>query len=127
MAREVEQIFCTSNPLTGQQKQHLSELVGAIRQQLNRSFSLAPSARITIVAEDSAILAEVTNFLTPWGIEVTTLADPLQFWATRSATSPDLLILDVAMSGISGLELCQIVRKDFHRVQLPVLLNSEAI
>ena len=126
LAREVEQIFCTSNPLTSKQKQHLSELVGAIRQQLNRSFSLAPSAKITIVAEDSAILAEVTNFLTPWGIEVTTLADPLQFWATRSAaTSPDLLILDVAMSGISGLELCQIVRKDFHRVQLPVLLLTD--
>lgn len=52
---------------------------------------------------------------------MTTLAEPQQFWDVLEASSPDLLILDIAMPQISGLELCQIVRADARWSDLPIL------
>jgi len=124
-ARIIEEIFHNSTSLNYQQKEHLSELVGSIRQELNRAFALAPYAKVTIFDEDPAILREVTNFLQPWGVEITSFRDAGEFRATFPANCPDLLILNVTMSPTSGLELCQIVRRDFHRVKLPVLLLTD--
>lgn len=62
--------------------------------------------------------------LQPWGFQVTTLADSSQFWQYLEATIPDLLLLDVAMPGFSGIELCQVVKSDPRWSRLPVLLLS---
>jgi len=57
--------------------------------------------------------------LTPWGLAVITLDDPRRFWETL-VSSPELLILDINMPHLSGIELCQIVR-DSRWSGLPVL------
>ncbi len=78
-------------------------------------------ARVMVVDDDPQILATLRSLLEPWGLKVTTLDDPRQFWATLAAFSPELLILDVEMPHLSGIELCQVVRNDLHWGGLPIV------
>jgi DNA-binding response OmpR family regulator len=78
--------------------------------------------KVLIVDDDSAMLAYLSALLTPWGLEVITLAEPQRFWETIVATSPNLVILDLEMPQIGGLELCQVVRQDAQRADLPILV-----
>jgi DNA-binding response OmpR family regulator len=75
-----------------------------------------------VVDDDPSILTAIQHLLQPWGLRVTTLADPQQFWPTLVATQPDLLILDILMPEINGIELCQIVRSDTRWSELPILV-----
>ena len=59
--------------------------------------------------------------LEPWGIRMTGLDDPLRFWEVLRSVVPDLLILDVDMPKISGIELCQAIRIDCDWQELPIL------
>lgn len=79
------------------------------------------SARILIVDDDPQLLAGLRQILEPWGMQVTTLDDPRRFWDWLAAAAPDLLILDIEMPHLSGIELCQAVRADLTWSGLPVL------
>ncbi|QFS50371.1 response regulator [Nostoc sphaeroides] len=80
--------------------------------------------KVMILDDDQDWLHTLPTLLKPWGFQVTTLADPQQFWTILEAVSPDALILDVNMPQISGFELCQILRSDPHWQRLPVLFLS---
>jgi DNA-binding response OmpR family regulator len=60
--------------------------------------------------------------LTPWGLEVVTLTEPQRFWEVLITTSPNLVVLDLEMPLVSGLELCQVVRQDSQWGDLPILV-----
>lgn len=77
--------------------------------------------KILAVDDDPLILKALRHILEPWGMEVFTLADPLKFWSTLETVTPDLLILDLEMPHINGLELCQVVRNDRRWTELPIL------
>jgi DNA-binding response OmpR family regulator len=63
----------------------------------------------------------LTALLSPWGIAVTTLAEPSRFWETLEASVPDLLILDLDMPQYDGIELCRAVRTDKRWATLPIM------
>ncbi|MGC9528583.1 MAG: response regulator [Limnospira sp.] len=81
----------------------------------------ATDTRVMIVDDDPAMLATISTFLQPWGIQTVTLDDPRQFWETLEATVPHLLVLDIEMPHLNGIELCQIVRNDPRWQGVPVL------
>lgn len=81
----------------------------------------AAKQRVMVIDDDPQILATLKGFLEPWGLSVTTLNDPQRFWETLESCSPDLLILDMKMSALSGVELCQIIRNDSHWGHLPII------
>ena len=54
-------------------------------------------------------------------MKLTTLESPSNFWQMLQLTKPDLVILDVEMPEINGIELCQILRSDPDWQELPVL------
>ncbi len=85
----------------------------------------AAKQRVMIVDDDLQILTTLKGFLEPWGLNVTALDDPQQFWETLESCSPDLLILDVRMASFSGIELCQIVRNDSRWGRLPIILLTD--
>jgi DNA-binding response OmpR family regulator len=87
-----------------------------------RTVPQRSTAKVLIIDDDPAILALLSSMLTPWGLETVTLNDPQQFWEVLVTTSPDLLLLDLEMPGVSGLELCQVVRQDAQRGDLPILV-----
>jgi diguanylate cyclase (GGDEF)-like protein len=96
-----------------------AQVLEAVSQVLQRSRTAA--ARILVVDDDPHILTALHTLLKPWGLKISTLDNPLEFWNTLEAGSPDLLILDVEMPHISGIELCQVVRNDLRWSRLPVL------
>lgn len=80
-----------------------------------------PEAKVLATDDDELLLAAIAQFLDPWGIELHTLDDPRLFWETLESTAPDLLILDVDMPNINGIELCQVVRNDRTWQGLPII------
>jgi diguanylate cyclase (GGDEF)-like protein len=81
----------------------------------------AEDARILAVDDDPLILAFLRSLLEPRGLRVATLEDPLQFWEQLEVFAPDLLLLDVDMPCLSGIELCRVVRNDPRWAETPIL------
>ena len=81
-------------------------------------------AKIMIVDDDPQVLWALEIALKPWGFQLTTLDDPKRFWDLLSTTNPDLLVLDLEMPEINGIELCQVLRSDRRWQKLPVLFLS---
>jgi DNA-binding response OmpR family regulator/HPt (histidine-containing phosphotransfer) domain-containing protein len=86
--------------------------------------SLEQNTRVMIVDDDQRWLKTLPNLLKPWGFKITTLAEPLQFWTVLQSVTPDLLVLDVNMPDVNGLELCQALRHDPHWQRLPIVFLS---
>ena len=80
--------------------------------------------KVMIVDDDVDCLRSLTQLLKPWGFQMTTLADPQEFWTVLRSVLPDILILDINMPSINGFELCQSLRSDLHWQRLPVLFLS---
>ncbi|MGB3651416.1 MAG: response regulator [Rivularia sp. (in: cyanobacteria)] len=78
-------------------------------------------ATVLAVDDDPKVLEVLQNLLKHWGITVKTLSDPHKFWETLEEIQPDLLILDVEMPSVSGIELCNEVRNHSRWSELPVL------
>ncbi len=76
---------------------------------------------ILVVDDDPKVSAILQAMLAPWGLKVTTLSDPQQFWTVVNAVQPNLLILDVEMPDIDGLELCRRVRNHPDWSKLPII------
>ena len=76
---------------------------------------------ILAVDDDPKILELLQVLLSPWGLKVHTLDNPKNFWEVLEATKPHLLILDVEMPEINGIELCQVVRNDPYWGDLPIV------
>ncbi|MFP4009884.1 MAG: response regulator [Spirulinaceae cyanobacterium] len=82
------------------------------------------TATLLIVDDDPQLLDYLATVLKPWGFNVVLLDNPQQFWQTLEKTQPDLLMLDIFMPEVNGIELCQVVRNDWQWSELPVLMLS---
>jgi diguanylate cyclase (GGDEF)-like protein len=97
----------------------LAQVLKAVAQAAQQAE--AAKQRVMIVDRDPQILATLKGLLEPWGLGVTTLNDPQQFWETLESCSPALLILEMNMPILSGTDLCQIVRNDSRWGSLPII------
>ncbi|MFB2833395.1 response regulator [Floridanema evergladense] len=79
-------------------------------------------AKVLIVDDDPTVLTNLKALLQPWGLEVFTLSEPQNFWEVLIATMPNLVVLDLEMPLVSGLELCQVIRQDSQWGDLPILV-----
>jgi diguanylate cyclase (GGDEF)-like protein len=91
-----------------------------------------PEAKVMVLDDDRLILRLVRTLLEPWGLQVTTLNDSTEFWNELEKLEPDLLIMDVQMPDVDGIELCQMVRDNSRWAPLPILFltgdrNTETI
>lgn len=80
-----------------------------------------PPLKVLAIDDDGAILATLQTMLSRWGIEPLTLSDPLQVWSVLEQEVPDLLILDVDMPNLNGLDLCKLIRNHDTWNGLPIL------
>ncbi len=83
--------------------------------------SIADNINVMVVDDDLDWLRALPKLLAPWGLKLTTLADPQQFWMILQSVRPDVLILDLKMPEINGFELCQVLRSDPSWQHLPIL------
>lgn len=96
-----------------------SQVLQAVAEVLQQSNPI--DAKMLAVDDDPQTLAALKALLEPQGIQLTCLEDPTQFWETLKSIQPDLLILDINMPGLNGLDLCQSVRRDFQWNWLPIV------
>ncbi len=82
------------------------------------------TVNVMIVDDDLDWLRTLPKLLQPWGLKVSTLADPQHLWTVLQVVQPDALILDLNMPEINGLELCQVLRSDPLWQHLPILFLS---
>lgn len=78
-------------------------------------------ATILAVDDDPHILAALRAIIEPRDIALTTLDDPLRFWQVLEEVVPELIILDIDMPHVTGLELCRVIRSDPRWSGVPVL------
>ncbi|MGI0487334.1 response regulator [Pantanalinema rosaneae CENA516] len=100
----------------------LPQVLDAVHDTLKQRQS--PEIKVLAVDDDQTILDLLQQFLPRWGIRPLTLSDPRQVWNLLETESPDLLILDVDMPYINGVELCRVIRNDTAWGGLPILFLS---
>jgi DNA-binding response OmpR family regulator len=96
---------------------------------MEADFALAASidpegkmATVLLAEDDADIRLLVTLKLTQAGHQVRGFGDGLSAAADARAHPPDLAVLDIMMPGMSGLEVCQELRKDPATARIPVIL-----
>ena len=77
--------------------------------------------RILIADDDPSILMLISDVLTDAGIQVRTVASGEETLHTVGEETFSLIILDIMMKGISGLEVCAAIRD---KVSCPILFLS---
>ncbi len=79
-------------------------------------------ATVLLAEDDADIRLLVTFKLTQVGYQVRAFGDGLSAIADAREHPPDLAVLDVMMPGMSGLEVCQELRKDPATANIPVII-----
>jgi two-component system OmpR family response regulator len=75
-----------------------------------------------LMIEDDLELAEIlTEYLEQFDIQVTTAEDPFMGLSTLSVEPFDLIILDLTLPGIDGLDVCKEIRKKY---SIPIIISS---
>lgn len=80
------------------------------------------TARVLLIEDEPNISEAIRFILSRDGCEVTALADGLGAIAAVQADKPDLVILDLMLPGLSGLEILTQLRADPATQALPVLM-----
>lgn len=84
----------------------------------------ADSRRVLIVDDNQKILDLLVELLSAEGYEAMSATDGSEALAHVRAFEPDLIISDVVMPGIGGIELCRLLREDVDTANIPILLIS---
>jgi two-component system phosphate regulon response regulator PhoB len=80
--------------------------------------------RVLVVDDESDVTELLQYRLEQEGYRVATLNDPLGFVVKVREFEPDLMLLDVMMPELSGIQLCRIVRADPSMKDIPVIFLS---
>jgi diguanylate cyclase (GGDEF)-like protein len=94
----------------------------AVQQLVNGARQARP--RALIVDDDPSFLEGIQALLHEEKFETHGLTDPWHFLEEVERSRPDIVLLDAVMPGLSGFELCRIIRSTPGLQELPVLLMT---
>lgn len=80
------------------------------------------SRHVLVVDDDPLILEVLRTVLDLEDLEVTTATDGESALALLASRRPQVVVLDVMMPGMDGLEVCRRIKGDPSTVDLPVVL-----
>ncbi|MCL8015812.1 response regulator transcription factor [Streptomyces sp. AS02] len=80
---------------------------------------------VLLAEDDRAIRNALERALTLEGYRVTAVADGVEALAQAHRTPPDVLVLDVMMPGIDGLQVCRVLRAEGDRT--PILMLTALV
>jgi DNA-binding response OmpR family regulator len=85
-------------------------------------MTAASPSRVLIAEDDSDIGALLAHYLRKAGFETTLLASGREVMPELRRQLPDLVILDLMMPGLSGLEVCRAIRGDASTAAIPIIM-----
>ena len=88
------------------------------------STSTSDRGRVLIVDDDQRVLELLVDLLELEGYEVATASDGAEGFELAHSCAPDVVISDVVMPRVNGLELCRRLKHDPQTASIPVLLIS---
>ncbi|MEU7431969.1 response regulator transcription factor [Streptomyces sioyaensis] len=80
---------------------------------------------VLLAEDDRPIRTALERALTLEGYQVTAVADGIQALAAAHRERPDVILLDVMMPGIDGLQVCQVLRAEQDRT--PILMLTARV
>ena len=96
-----------------------AQIFDVLRDALVVSHDELPT--IVAVDDDPTVLSLLTGLLEPVGAHVVRCSEPLRALSFLVEYAPDLVMLDVDMPGLNGIELCRVLRNDPRWAAVPIL------
>ncbi len=84
--------------------------------------TLVVKARILVVEDEPEALELLRFNLEQAGLDVVEAVDGAQALKQARAASPDLIILDLMIPEVDGLEVCKLLRRDPARSAIPIIM-----
>ncbi len=85
------------------------------------SGQMSAESHILVVEDDTGTRTLLTRFLQENGFRATGVRDGVEMWEALDGMVVDLILLDVMLPGVSGLDLCRAIRR---RGSMPVIMVS---
>ena len=79
-------------------------------------------SRILVIEDDKDIAALIGHFIEKSGYGAQIVADGGRALAIARETPPDLVILDLMLPGLNGLEVCRALRGDNRTASVPIIM-----
>jgi DNA-binding response OmpR family regulator len=79
-------------------------------------------ARILVAEDDPDIASLLAHYLQRAGFEADMVASGRDVLPRIKKAPPDLLLLDIMLPGLDGLEVCRAVRSDEHTAAIPIIM-----
>jgi len=101
-----------------------------LQSAFGRLYAIAQAdrKRVLVVDDDPVLSGFVRTILGNEGIYVETLETPITILEKLSEFRPDLVILDVMMPGLSGYDVCRIIRaSEFSEVPVLFLTSKSSV
>ena len=80
--------------------------------------------KILIIDDDITITELMKALVKMEGHEPTTVNDSMQAMEVAQSFSPDLITLDLMMPGLTGFELCELMKNDPKFARVPIVIVS---
>lgn len=85
---------------------------------------MAPQRKVLLVDDSELALSTVTGVLQDAGYDVRSTSDVSALDTVLGDWRPDLILTDVNMPGISGVDLCRKLKSSYETAHVPVVLFS---
>ncbi len=80
--------------------------------------------RILIVDDDEDLLSVVKSLLHKKGFSVSVYSDWDNAWEAIKSYDPQLILLDVFLNGVDGLEICKRLKTSTYTRHIPIIIFS---
>lgn len=95
---------------------------GSTSRALTRQPAAARTLRVLVVDDSITTRTLEKNILEAVGFEVHVAIDGVEAWSRLMEIEPDVVISDVEMPNMNGLELARTIKESSHTAHLPVIL-----
>src|SRR5256885_10786785 len=83
---------------------------------------MSPVTRVLVVEDDPDIAQLVAHYLDKSGFSVDVLANGRDALTSIAAHPPDVLVLDLMLPHVDGLEVCRVVRANDATAAIPIIM-----
>src|SRR5882672_1205416 len=80
------------------------------------------STRVLVVEDDPDIAEVVARYLEKAGFQATRVSSGRDALDAVRAKAPDLIVLDVMLPHVDGLEVCRLLRANEHTATIPIIM-----